>query len=587
MPQSEFWVPKFRSNARRAAMAAHIYGKRLASVEAFTHMTDHWSQYPASLKPAADMTLCDGMNQFVWHTSSASPEEFGLPGIVYFAGTHVNRNVTWYDYAHGFVDYLARSQTLLRRGHFVADACVYTSHKNCAVWTRARQWSDDASLKLPPGYSYDLVNAEVLTSRLSVDRNGDLVLPDGMRYRLLVVDLEEEEMPVEALRAVVRLAEAGATVVPGNRVPTSSPGLTDHPQATKELSALADKLWNQESTHRQLGRGTVISQTSLDEALAQLDISPDFEGTDDYIHRRDGETDIYFVAGQGRVDLTFRVAGQQPETWDPVTGRITPVVRYLKTDDGRVTLPMTLPQSGSLFVVFRRSEQGPRITGANGPARITIGGPDADKVPIRFWQKGRYDFETCEGRQIQVDIGGLSEPLSLDRDWEVHFAPGWDAPESIVLGRLIDWTTHENPNIKYFSGTATYRKKVFLTDQQARGLLRLQLGQVGCIGRVRLNGEDLGVIWTDPWTADLSGVARPGNNLLEVDVANVWQNRLIGDAGLPESERRTRTNVVLENGERTRRYRCSSINSIDPLTPSGLIGPVRLEFGEERELTLD
>jgi hypothetical protein len=582
MPQSEFWAPNYRSNTRRAAMAAHVYGKPLASVEAFTHMTYHWSQYPASLKWSADMALCDGMNQFVWHTSSASPEEFGLPGIVYFAGTHVNRNVTWYDYAGGFVDYLARCQALLRRGHFVADACVYTSHKNCAVWTRARQWSDDATLELPAGYTYDLVNAEVLTERLRVDQNGDLVLPDGMRYRLLVVDLEQAEMPLEALRAVVRLAEAGATIVLGQRVPASSPGLAQHPRATEQLRALAAELWQQEPGSRKLNRGTVLAGMSLQEALARLHILPDCQGTEDYIHRRDGDTDIYFVAGQGRVDLTFRVAGKQPEIWDPVDGRTTPVVRYLEQDDGRVTLPMTLPQNGSLFVVFRRPDQGSRIVMANGPARITIEGRDGDAAAVQFWKNGRYTFETSPGGQAAIDIQGLADPLLLDDRWEVRFAPGWGAPESITFDRLVDWTTHADPDIKYFSGTATYRKTFGLSEQQAAGLLRLQLGPVGCIARVRLNGRDLGVVWTDPWTVDLTGVAKSGDNALEIDVANVWQNRLIGDAGLPESQRRTRTNVILEQGERTRRYRCSSVNSIDPLTPSGLIGPVRLEFGQRQ-----
>jgi hypothetical protein len=85
----------------------------------------------------------------------------------------------------------------------------------------------------------------------------------------------------------------------------------------------------------------------------------------------------------------------------------------------------------------------------------------------------------------------------------------------------------------------------------------------------------------------LTGAARSGDNELEIDVANVWQNRLIGDAGLPEEQRRTKTNVILEQGERTRRYRCSSVNTIDPLTPSGLIGPVRLEFGQQRNIQLD
>ena len=104
---------------------------------------------------------------------------------------------------------------------------------------------------------------------------------------------------------------------------------------------------------------------------------------------------------------------------------------------------------------------------------------------------------------------------------------------------------------------------------------------------MRLNGKDQGVVWTAPWTIDLTGAARPGDNLLEIDVANVWQNRLIGDAGLPEDQRRTKTNVILEQGERTRRYRCSSVNSIDQLTPSGLMGPVRLEFGQQKNVKFD
>jgi hypothetical protein len=588
MPQSEFWVPDYRrSNARRAAMSAHIYGKRIVSVEAFTHMTYHWSEYPASLKRSADLAMCDGMNQFVWHTSTASPEEFGLPGIVYFAGTHVNRNVTWYNYVRGFMDYLARCQVLLRRGNFVADVCCYTSDKNCAVWTRARQWSDKASLNLPAGYTYDLVNSEVLVSRMSVDANGDLVLPDGMRYRVLVVDLEDEEMPVEALRKVEELVEAGATVILGKRIPNHTPGLKNHAQETRELAALSARLWNPTGGTQKLGKGVVISGKTMVEALDQIGILPDFEGTEDYIHRRDGDADIYFVSGQGRVDLTFRVDGKEPEIWDATNGNIVPVARYTKSGDGRVTLPMTLPANGSVIVVFRKPERNPQITLANGPARITIQGRDGNTVPVQFWKNGTYTFGNSAGGKSRVDVEGLPDPLPLNKSWEVGFAPGWGAPDSIVFDELAPWNTHPDPSIKYFSGTATYRKKFELTQEQAEGSLRLQLGKVGCIARVRLNGKEQGVVWTAPWSICLTAAARPGNNELEIDVANVWQNRLIGDAGLPEDQRRTSTNVILEKGERTRRYRCSSVNSIDELTPSGLMGPVQLGFGVSKDVKLD
>ncbi|MDZ7618761.1 MAG: glycosyl hydrolase, partial [Patescibacteria group bacterium] len=586
MPQGEFWVPNYRSNAKRTAQAAHVYGKRLAAAEAFTHMTHHWSQYPASLKQAADLALCDGINQFVCHTSPASPDEFGLPGIVYFAGTHVNRNVTWFNYSGAFFDYLARCQALLRRGHFVADACVYASHKNSENWTRGFEWSKKATLSLPAGYSYDLLNAEVLANRLDVDANGDLVLPDGMRYRMLVVDLETDTMPVEALRKVAKLVEAGATVVLGERKPVYTPGLKDREAAHEELQRLAASLWKDSAGSHRVGKGTVVTGTPLGQVLDDADILPDFEGTPDYIHRRDGETDIYFAAGQGSVTLTFRVEGKEPELWDPATGRITRAARYVKTDDGRVALPMTLPVNGSVVVVFRNLEQGPHITHVTGPARILTRNRDGNAAPVQFWKDGRYTF-TGSGKngEFHVDIAGVPEPMPLDEAWEVAFAPGWGAPESIVFDRLLPWDTHANSEIKYFSGTATYRKRINLTADQAGSPLRLQLGKVGCIARVRLNGKDLGVVWTDPWSADLTGEAKAGENLLEIDVANTWNNRLIGDAGLPESQRRTSTNVVMEKGERTRRYRCASINSIDALMPSGLIGPVQLEFGQEKSVS--
>ncbi|MBM4090012.1 MAG: hypothetical protein FJ276_11430 [Planctomycetes bacterium] len=588
MPQCEFWVPDYRrSNARRAAMAAHIYGKQRVSVEAFTHMTFHWSQYPASLKRSADLALCEGVNQFVWHTSSASPEEFGLPGIVYFAGTHVNRHVTWYGYVGGFVDYLARCQILLQRGNYVADVCCYTSDKNRAAWTRGRSWSDTASLELPAGYSYDLLNAEVLVGRMSVDASGDLILPGGMRYRMLVVDLETGEMPVDVLHKIVALAEAGATVVLGKRVPALSPGLRDHPRATEELAKTAAELWGSSGGARRVGKGTVYSGVTMTDVLAQAKIPPDLEGVEDFVHRRDGDTEIYFLAGQGSMELTFRVTGKEPETWDPASGRIIPVARYSKTDDGRITLPVTLPNRGSLFVVFRNPEREPHITMLSGPGPVTIEGRRDRVVPMRFWKNGRYTVGTSQHKELAVAVSGIPEPLSLDESWEVRFTPGWGAPESIMFDRLVAWNTHEHPDIKYFSGTATYRKRISLSREQAESPVQLQLGNVGCIARVRLNGNDRGVVWTDPWSIDLRGAAQPGENLLEIDVANVWQNRLIGDAGLPVERRRTRTNVILEQGPRTRRYVSSSVNTVDALTPSGLFGPVRLEFGQEQVVALD
>ena len=241
MPQGEFWHLGHAMN-RPAAMASHLYGRRLAAAEAFTHMRPHWSAYPAALKPGADAAFCDGINHFIWHTFTASPVEFGKPGIEYFAGTHLNPNVTWWNQSGAMLTYLARCQFLLRQGRFVGDVCVYTGDKPYLHWGRGEKWCANPTLALGKGYTYDLMNTEILLQRVSVT-GGDLTLPDGMRYRLLALDLEDETVPPHVLGKIIELAEAGATVVLGQRRPQCTVGLEGYPAADGEVQRLAERLW--------------------------------------------------------------------------------------------------------------------------------------------------------------------------------------------------------------------------------------------------------------------------------------------------------------------------------------------------------
>ncbi|HUT88017.1 MAG TPA: glycosyl hydrolase [Thermoguttaceae bacterium] len=585
MPQGEFWHPN-RGLNRPPAMAAHIYGRPRAATEAFTHMRAHWSAYPAVLKPDADAAFCDGINHFIWHTFSASPPEFGKPGIEYFAGTHVNPNVTWFEQSGAFLAYLARCQLMLREGRFAADVCCYTGDKPYLHWGRGEKWSAKPTLVLGKGYAYDLVNTEVLLDRMSV-KDGDLVLPDGMRYRVLAVDLEDETVPPEALRKIVELAEAGATIVLGQRRPARTPGLRDYPACDEEVVRLADQLWGPEGANagcRSLGRGTIICGTEIDEALRAEGILRDFEGPWDYIHRRSGDADVYFVAGSGHAECTFRTTGKEPELWDPATGAIRDAVWYRATDDGRTVVPIRLPENGSAFVVFRRPAERRHVVSVSAPAEdgMEIEGRSGDAAQLRLWQKGRFVLETSEGERVTVEAAKLPEPLALAGPWEVRFAPGWGAPESIVFDALTPWNEHPNEGIRYFSGTAGYRKTFELDESQAGGLVRLALGEVGHVAEVRVNGRPLGVVWTAPWTVDLTGLVKAGENELEIEVTNVWVNRLIGDSRLPVEKRLTRSNVRLfRETDQYRRF--EGFSPKDALMPSGLLGPVRLEFGSGQE----
>jgi hypothetical protein len=525
MPQGEFWYTgstdrRGRQMSRPQAMTAHIYGKRLAAAEAFTHMVRHWTPYPALLKRAGDESFIDGVNQLVWHTFTCSPKEFGWPGTEYFAGTHINPKVTWFEQAAPFMTYLGRCQYLLRQGLFVADVCAYTGDTPYQHWGRFEtNWSAKATMAVPKGHGYDVMTTEALLERVTV-KNGGLVLPDGMAYRVLAVDLDDDQAPLAALRKIAEIKQAGVPVVFGARKPQRAPGLS---AGEDEVRRLGETLW----------AGT----PTLAEALKAAKLTPDFEGPFEYTHRRDGGAEIYFVAGTGKAECAFRVSGRQPELWDAVSGKIDQEVASQRSEDGRTLVTLDLPEHGSVFVVFR--------------------GENAQRSTQISNQK--------------------SEIINLPGPWEVAFQAGRGAPEKAVFETLVDWTTRPEEGIKYFSGTATYRKTFEATAEQAGRKAVLQLGTVAALAQVRLNGKDLGVVWTAPWQAELTGALKPGKNELEIEVTNPWANRLVGDAGLPPEQRITKSNMQYEKGKRTLKA-FQGFASEDALQPSGLQGPVRIQF---------
>ena len=524
MPQGEFWWPR-RALNRPVAMTAHTYGRRLAAAEAFTHMTQHWSAYPATLKPRADEAFCDGINQLVWHTFTAAPEAFGRPGPEYFAGTHLNPNVTWWPWARPFLDYLARGQHLLRQGRFVAEACVYIGDRPYLHWDQGgTNWGPQATLPWPRGHAFDVITTDVLTRRLTA-RDGQLVLPDGMTYRLLIVDPAEETMPPAALHQIAALQKAGVPVVAGRRRPQGAPGLADYPACDAEVRALTETIW-------------ASAATSAVAALQQANLPPDCESPWPYTHRRDGETDIYFLAGQGQADCIFRIIGRQPELWDPVNGRSRDATGWRQGNDGRTVVPLALASNGSMFVVFRRMAAAAHAE-APGPAQ-----------------------------PASVDVTG---------PWTVSFEPGRGAPAEATFDQLVRWDQHPDEGIRHFSGRATYRAEVTLTAEQAQPAAHLCLGDVFNLARVRINGRDLGIAWCAPWEVSTDGTLRPGRNQVEIEVVNTWVNRLIGDAALAPEKRITRTNVGFEAGDRRLKPHQSTAAG-DPLRPAGLPGPVRIRL---------
>ncbi len=585
--RGEFWPWRQQSDAlwvvKETACAAHVYGRRRVHMEAFTGFY-HWESGPFELKPAADRAFCEGMNHVVWHTCSHQSPEAGKPGWVYGAGTHLTPNLIWWPKAKSFIDYLSRCSYMLQQGWFVADVCYY--------------YGDQGSNFVPPkhidpslgyGYDYDVANPEVILNRLSV-RNDRITLPDGMQYELLVLP-DRDDIDLQVLRKLADLVKAGATIV--GPKPTRSDGLHDYRSRDQQVKQLADSLWGncdgKTVFENSLGKGKVIWRRSLRDILLKRKIGPDFQydnredGAEiDFIHRRTSKADIYFVSNKKQraetIDAQFRVTGKAPELWDPDTGRIRNLPIYQTTSRGiRVTLH--LPPAGSIFVVFRKTADRPHLITSD--AGITVNSVTEKHIRIDAFQNGRHPMKTSDGRTIEIAITQIPSAQELTGPWKVYFPTSSGVPESVPFTTLKSWTEHDNTHIRYFSGIARYEKEVTIPADWLgmNRKLYLDLGRLWAVGDIRLNGQSLGIVWKPPYRVDITHVAQAGANRLEIDIANTWANRLIGDAHLPQDQRYCRTNIT---GSGTPRRAWKDIL----LHESGLLGPVTLVPAVVKTITI-
>jgi hypothetical protein len=363
-PMGELWSypwASFSNECTEMVSTAHVYGKPIVGLEAFTALAaEKWQAYPGLLKPLGDWALCDGINRFVFHRYAMQPWLDEKPGMAMGPyGVHYERTETWWEQSKPWHDYLARCQYLLRQGLFVADLCYLEPEG--VVQFHAPDQPPDA------GYRYDGCNGDVALTRMSV-KNGRIVLPDGMSYRLLVLPDSQTMTPALAAK-IGDLVEAGATVV-GPR-PVKSPSLAGYPDADGALNKIAERVWGdcdgQKITEHSLGLGKVIWGRAPAKVLSDLGVPQDFvagpeaRGSLHFAHRQMANgTDLYFVANQRlrpvSTTCAFRVQGKRPELWWPQSGKIESLAAY-KEENGVILVPLRVESTESVFVVFRPSQE--------------------------------------------------------------------------------------------------------------------------------------------------------------------------------------------------------------------------------------
>lgn len=549
---SEFWspsphrpTPDNRFFVKQASSAAHTYGKKLVSAEAFTTMGPHWNDTPwEDMKPSLDHEICEGLNLVVHCLFACSPKEMGMPGQETWAGTHFNPQLTWWEQFKEFVTYERRCQYLTQQGDFVADVVYYYGDH---VPNIARQKDDDPAGALP-GFDYDVLSEDLLVGSLKVE-DGNLVLPSGMKYKVLALP-DHRVLSLASLRKVDELVRNGATVL--GYKPLKAVSLVGGEKGKVEFKTVADQLWGEaekektESGIRKVEKGRIAWGMKARDVLIKDGLAPDVEFSENsadadlrWIHYRIGGNEVYFVCNQKpREESTtaiFRCGDKTPEFWNAVDGTIRKANTFT-FKDGRTSVPLKFEPNGSMFVVFRSPAKKSQSNGSNFPS----------------WQ----------------------EKQLVDGSWEVSFDPQWGGPASVTFPELTDWTQHTDEGIKYYSGAAVYNKTFNLDfEPQKDKQYFLQLGSVLDVGvaEVKINGVDKGVVWTSPFRVEISKEMQKGENTLEIKVVNSWYNRVLGDQKYPDQEQYTQTNIILDSKDRRRRYKEITAE------PSGLLGPVTIE----------
>jgi hypothetical protein len=565
--------------------AAHTYGHQVVEMEAFTSQRKHWQESPFELKALADRAFCEGMTRVVYHTMPHSPPEAGVPGWSYQAGTHIHPKMTWWPMIKAFNQYLARCGAMLMQGHFVADVAYYKGG-HIPNFSTTKYIRPDLGF----GYDYDDLNTEILLQITEV-KNGRIVLPSGMEYEILVLP-EGDKMELPVLQKIEELLKKGATVI--GPKPSRTYGLADYQEKEQQLNELADKIWGRSSkkTDKAYGQGRIIYGKTAREVLKQSQVFPDLQVLDgrgdpniDFIHRTTAAKDLYFIRNtdslSSQVKLKFRAKGV-PELWHPESGKIQPVMVFTQDETG-TTIPLQLHPFASVFLVFDKASTIPyhiKAITTNGETVFPAVSNLADGVLVTLHDQqftltgdvsGTYLVEFSGGEKVSLSMDDPEAHL-IEGSWQVRFPAGWGVATDQTFDTLSDWTSFADPDLKHFSGIATYRKTFTVEPESIdhSSSWVLDLGSVGEVATVYLNGTALGHSIFPPHKLEIADQLKPGDNFLVIEVANTWKNRLIIDSQLPLKQQLTHSNLSNSNDPQDRPWK-----DMTPST-SGLIGPVKL-----------
>jgi len=561
--------------------AANAYNMPVVGSEAYTAMS-HYSESPNDLKLFGDRAFCSGINQMILHSYVHQPLD-KKPGMTLGQfSSHFNRNNSYWNFASEWMKYQQRIQYILQKGIIASDILFY-------VGDELPQYLDNKIVNsLPFGFRGMACNYDLLKNAFV--KNGKIILGNGLEYKLLILP-ESDAMELATLTIISQLVEQGAIILgkmPANQLSMS--GLTNDKAAFEELSL---KLWGEngdsKTIDKEYGKGRVFSGFEASEVLAKCKISPEFStGSNDvqnliYIHKKQGDADIYFVANQTENllnrECVFSVTEKTPFIWNPLNGDVTrPAV--FSDEDNSIRIPVTFKPRESMIFIFENGKPSEFINEVfEGDKQIfpALANENAGTVPsvnvvnseflYSSQTSGSYTFITSKDVKISKELVQDEVFEISDFDCDIQFQPSYDADiQSINTKELKSLTEYEEPAVRYFSGIARYTIKFSMPENFVQtDDVFLNLGIFESIASVSLNAKPIGIVWMKNSELKINDMLQK-ENTIEIEVANVSRNRIIGD--------------YIEFGQLKNVWTSAPVEQFldkdKPLKPSGLIGPIRI-----------
>lgn len=573
IPMNEFWLQSPThdkpNDVLDAVSGAHIYGKNIIQAESFTQLRTMWNETPAMVKSLQDREYALGINKLCYHVYVHNPWLDRKPGMTLDGiGFYFQRDQIWWNLGRAWVDYATRCQALLQYGKPVVDIAVFTgeelprrsilpdrlvpflpglfgeekveaekirlanvgtpSHQmpvgvnHSSNITDASQWVN--ALR---GYHYDSFNADALI-RLATAKEGKIVLPDGLKYDILVIpgkhpmQPDADYMSQEVANKIAELVKSGCKVMI-NELPDKTTGINNN---------VTNLVWDNSIKNK------TIALPYTNETLDNLGVTRDFIAIENnqyakdiaFTHRKGSDADIYFISNQKaekrNVSISLREYGRNVELWNPVTAEINSDVNW-EIKDNRTVFHLDLDENESVFVVLQTP---------------------TDKT----------ENKSAAYRK--------TESILVNSPWSVQFDTTQRGIKNAVeFKTLTDWSENTNDSIKYYSGEAVYMNTFTLSPAKDRKYI-ISFDEIHDLAGVKVNGISCGIIWTKPYSLDITKALKEGTNHIEITVANTWANRMMGDEdfGIEKDEKKK----IWTNA----RYRLPE----KKLVKSGLVGNVTI-----------